>query len=917
MNARKNSMHPQEMPKSRWQARTVFVRVFAPFVLVIVAVSLVRYHYMLESSTAAASQRARTETARIGHVLLAALHQLPPDDPEQARRVLQDSTVYFAPLLQIAQWQAQGQVQVEAVQPPSAPEAPDWFVKRVGIESPTLELSEQLDDGSTGSLKLGLQSSVFIDQVWSDLQVQSRISAFSILFVLVLLAWLARDQVRTMQRVSHAHRQIQRGNLAARMGGTGSPSERAMSESFNAMAAQLHERVRALEATQQQQAAQIAFARQLVLAASVPVSVRLSDGVCLDVQEEWLRLFGHPLPAAQASAPQAVPGLALPPALPAQPADALADSGVIAGTIGTLVTASDRHRTLQALHQAQQASMAPPAVPGGDGIITTDLQGTIETINEAAQFLTGYKTHQAMGRPLEEVFRLADSLHQAPDAEPVAGSQTTTPAHPILIHRSGERYAIEYTASAIRKSNGVAVGCVLVFHDVSESRHFRHQISWQAHHDALTGLHNRAALAESMTHAVFMAQQQHTLLAVCMIDLDHFQRFNQEHGSTKGDRALREVALRLRAFAGPHDAVARMAGDEFVLLLGNQPDLPAVQEHAARLLAQLCQPYAMDEEQLHITASMGVVVYPLADGSPTTLLRRADQAMCQAKQAGRQQLRFFDPQTDAMVQTPHSQQTRVAQALRTGEMRLHYQPQVRPTTGEIVAVEALLRWQHPEHGLQGPEYVLPLIEDADLVAELGEWVLKEALAQMQQWHAQGLDWTVGINIATAHLHRSNFAARLKDLLGLFAPLPAQLLQLEIQESAGAHEPPQLQALMHQCHQELGVRWALDDFGVGKATLAWVAQLPVDTLKIDQSIVKAVLHSAEDATVVTTMVAMAQALECTLVAEGAESADHALKLRELGCHVLQGYAIAHPMPGNEVADWARSYQRSVATASALH
>lgn len=917
----------EETPKTPWQARNVYLRVFIPLLLVILAVSAVRYRYMVESEVTTAHERAQAEATRIGGALLTALKRLPPDQPEQAQRVLQDSMVYFASSLYTVQWQVQGRTGVSAQKPPGTPDAPAWFAKWAKVQPPTLELSETLPDGTVARLKIALQSHVLVDQIWDNLQVQSGISLFNVVFVLTLLAWLVRQHVGLMRRLLHAHRQLQRGHLTARMQERGSPSERAVAHSFNATALQLQTQVQDQKDRLQLQAQQLELAQLLIEAAPMPmpVTVRRSDGVCLEVREEWQRLFQSPLPMAANEAQPAVlpqpPLVPLAQALPtadALPTPAKPPAAPIPGTIGILVTASDRQRTRQALRQAHAAA---PHLPGGDGIITTDLQGTIETINETAQFLTGCKLHQAMGRPLEEVFRLADALHpplnaDAQETETTALADSPPRAHPILIHRSGERYAIEYTASTIRKSNGVAVGYVLVFHDVSESRHFRHQVSWQSHHDALTGLHNRAALAESLTHALFTAQQQGTLLAVCMIDLDHFQRLNQQHGSATGDRALREVALRLRAFAGPHDAVSRMAGDEFVLLLGHQPHLQAIEARTAQLLEQLGQPYAIDALQLHITASMGVAVYPQRQACPTTLLRQADQAMCQAKQAGRQQVRFFDAQSDAALQTPHTQQTRIAQALRTGEMRLHYQPQVNLANGQIVAVEALLRWQHPERGLQGPEQVLPLIDDADLAAELGEWVLTEALAQLRLWHAQGLDWTVGVNVATQHLLRSNFAARLQDLLALFAPLPAHLLQLEVQESAGLHEPQALQALMQHCHQTLGVRWAVDDFGIGKATLAWVAQVPADTLKIDRSIAGAVLHSTEDAAVVSTAVAMAQALGHTLVAEGAESPAHCTRLRELGCQVVQGYAIAHPMPGGEVADWARSYRRSVASTLVL-
>ncbi|WP_162995946.1 GGDEF domain-containing protein [Acidovorax sp. 1608163] len=654
----------EETPKTPWQARSVYLRVFVPLLLVILAVSAVRYHYMVESEVTAAHERAQAEATRIGSALLTALKRLPPDQPEQAQRALQDSTVYFASSLYTVQWQVQGRTGVSAQKPPGTPDAPAWFAKWVQVQPPTLELSETLPDGTVARLKIALQSHVLVDQIWDNLQVQTGISLFNVVFVLTLLAWLVHQHVGLMRRLLHAHRQLQRGHFTARMQERGSPSERAVAHSFNATALQLQTQVQGQKDSLQRHAQQLELAQLLIEAAPMPVTVRRSDGVCLDVREEWQRLFQSPLPMATDEAQPAAlpqPPLALqaqtPPTPDAQPTPAKPPAAPIPGTIGTLVTASDRQRTRQALSQAQQAHAAAPHLPGGDGIITTDLHGTIETINETAQFLTGCKVHQAMGRPLEEVFRLADALHpplnaEAQETEITALADSPPRAHPILIHRSGERYAIEYTASTIRKSNGVAVGCVLVFHDVSESRHFRHQVSWQSHHDALTGLHNRAALAESLTHALFTAQQQGTLLAVCMIDLDHFQRLNQQHGSATGDRALREVALRLRAFAGPHDAVARMAGDEFVLLLGHQPHLQAIEARTAQLLEQLGQPYAIDALQLHITASMGVAVYPQLQACPTTLLRQADQAMCQAKQAGRKQVRFFDAQSDAALQTP-------------------------------------------------------------------------------------------------------------------------------------------------------------------------------------------------------------------------------------------------------------------------
>lgn len=906
------TMHPSDTPTIRWQASHVYLRVFIPLLLVISVVGIFRYQHMLHAEVAAANERSKAEATRIGEALLEALQRIPAEQKEQTQQLLQDSTVYFAPQLKSVHWQMPGQTALVAQRPPVASQAPVWFTRWTDLRSTELELKQELPDGHVATLTVSLQASVFSDEIWQHLRQQSRFSLFNILFVIALLGLLVSRHVRLVGRCLRALRQLQRGQSQVRMMVTGMPSERAVAGQFNLAADKLQSQWQELQNALQRQAEQLELARLLAISTPHPVTLRKDDGTCIDVQKEWNRLFGQDLAALEGVAAQDV-------ALPAQHAGAVTpDSDTqptddltapMSDTIAHLVTASDWHRAQEASRRASKAGTSVSVVPGGDGVITTDLHGHIETINEAAQFMTGFKTHQAMGRPLEEVFRLAQSPVPTNPSEEQAGSGNAA-AHPVLVHRSGERYAISYTASPIRKSNGVAVGCVLVFHDVSESSHFRHTISWQAHHDALTGLHNRAALAEHLTHGIFNAQRHQTLLAVCMLDLDHFEDINTTHGTATGDRVLREVALRLRTMTGPHDAVARMGGDEFVVMLGQQTDIAAIHAQAQDLLAQLAQPYAVDELQLNITASIGVALYPHVDATPTALLRHADQAMCVAKRAGRQQVHFFDPASDAATPTSHTQQTRIAQALRTGEMRLHYQPQVRLDTGDVCSVEALLRWQHPEQGMLGPEQILPLIEDADLAAELGEWVLQEALAQMQQWHAIGLGWTVGVNIATVHLLRSNFAARLHELLNLFATVPPHLLQLEIKQSAGQHDPQAVHDVMKDCRDRLGIRWAVDDIGIGHAPLAWVTQLPIDTLKIDRSIVKAVPHSPEDAAIVSTMVTLAQSLQWTLVAEGVESAPHCQALRQLGCSVAQGYAIAHPMPGRELADWARSYQRSL-------
>ena len=542
----------------------------------------------------------------------------------------------------------------------------------------------------------------------------------------------------------------------------------------------------------------------------------------------------------------------------------------------------------------------------GDGVITTDPLGAIETLNEVAQYLTGYSQSQAQGKPLAEVFMLQgtatepDALLQAPEVDSAVQAQ-----HQVLLHRSGERYAIEFTASPIRKPNGTVVGTVLVFRDLTQTRELMHQISWQTRHDALTGLDNRVALAEHLTHGLFMAHQEHRLLAVCLLDLDHFQKVNDRYGSWTGDRLLKEVATRLSAVAGPSDAVARLGGDEFALLMGGLPDLATVRARVQHMLAQIAQPVAIDDSVILITASAGVAIFPSDDANPDTLLRHADQAMWQAKHTRRNCLHVFDAGHDQEVQTRYTRQARLGQAIAAGELRLYYQPKVHLRTGQVFGMEALLRWQHPEQGLLAPGHFLPWIEDNDLCVDVGEWVMREALAQMWRWSEQGHHWVVSVNIAARHFHRIDFVSRLRSILQEFPMVLPTQLELEILESTALEDMQHMRQVMQES-QALGVRFSLDDFGTGFSSLSYLKRLPAETIKIDQSFVQGVLDDREDTTLVSAIVALARAFDRDVLAEGVETIAQGQRLLALGCELAQGFGIARPMPAQEVAAFVQSY-----------
>ena len=652
--------------------------------------------------------------------------------------------------------------------------------------------------------------------------VQARISALNIFTIFFLLTLLLRANARMLQRLAQATDAFRQGYLSTRMEVTGTLESRAMAETFNDMAGKVQSLVLSLHETQRQQSEQLHFTRQLIDALPLPVFVRHADGTYLDANRAWQRLF-QSQPGADGAAGASLPAELAPERsahiasahdneirirTPHQPpldmayyeAPFTSTNGELAGTIGTLVDVTECKRAQEALRaEKERAEVTLASI--GDGVITTDLGGRIETINEAAQLMTGFTADQALGRQLDDVFRLYEE--PASRTASAAAERYTQPGglqqatYEVLIHRSGERYAIEYTAAATREGSGHAAGCVLVFRDVTETRNLRHQISWHARHDALTGLYNRAALAEKLTHALFAARNRQLLLAVCMLDLDHFQAVNDTFGQRVGDSLLKEVARCLGAFITPQEAVARMGDDEFVLLLGEQPDVPAIEARLAVLMQRLAAPYAIDDRLVNSTVSISVAVFPQDDANPDTLLRYPDQAMCQAKSFGRNQLHVFDVQHDHAVQTQHTRQTRVARALHAGELVLHYQPKVNLRIGDIIGLEVLLRWQHPQEGLLGPQHVLPLVEDTVLQVELGEWVLRQALAQMRVWSDAGMGWEVSVNIAAPHFHRPNFVQRLKYILHTCPEVCPSRLELEILESAALEDMQYMRRMMQK------------------------------------------------------------------------------------------------------------------------
>ena len=433
------------------------------------------------------------------------------------------------------------------------------------------------------------------------------------------------------------------------------------------------------------------------------------------------------------------------------------------------------------------------------------------------------------------------------------------------------------------------------------------QLEQLAHFDALTKMPNRVLLGDRLRQAMLQCERRGTCLALAYIDLDGFKVINDTHGHEAGDQFLAVLAQCLKDVLREQDTLARLGGDEFVVVLS---DLQTPNDSAPvleRLLEAARSRVTVGNVVLQVSASLGVTYSPQDAADADLLLRHADQAMYVAKQSGKNHWHAFDYTNDAAVATRHENLEAIRRGIDSGEFVQHYQPLVEFSTQRVLGVEALVRWARPEFGLLAPAVFLPQIISHPLGIKLGQWVLRSALQQLEFWNAQGLNLGVSVNLDPNHLLSDNFTASLKLLLQEHPGVRPQQLTLEVLESSALEDIERAQKVREQCHL-LGIRCALDDFGTGYSGLSHLSKLGVDTLKIDRSFVADMLVNPNNRTVVQAVISLARAFDCSVVAEGVESMEHAHALVSMGCGVMQGFGIARPMPAAEVIQWVQDFSR---------
>lgn len=473
--------------------------------------------------------------------------------------------------------------------------------------------------------------------------------------------------------------------------------------------------------------------------------------------------------------------------------------------------------------------------------------------------------------------------------------------------KDGSIYPELLTISTISDEQGRISHYVGIASDISHIKQHEKQLEHIAHYDALTGVPNRVLLVDRMKQAIAQTRREHKLLAICYLDLDGFKPINDHYGHHIGDRVLIELTERMTHIMRESDTLARLGGDEFVVLLQGLEQIDECWHSMDRLLRCIAEPIHIEQMTATVTASIGLTIYPLDDQDPDTLLRHADHAMYQAKQLGKNRHFLYDASEDQHARDQQAFFKEIADGLQQHEFELFYQPKVKMATRQVVGVEALIRWRHPQRGLLTPNRFLPEIENTPMEIAVGDWVIDCALAQAGQWLRAGHSIPISVNVAGPQLLEADFLAKLASALARHPEVPPELLELEILETA-ALEIARSSSLIDSVRSQLGVAFALDDFGTGYSTLTYLKQLPVSTLKIDQSFVRDMLEDQGDRAIVEGVIALAKVFGRKTVAEGVETDKHFQMLQTLGCQIAQGYYIAKPMPAAELMSWYQTYCR---------
>ena len=558
---------------------------------------------------------------------------------------------------------------------------------------------------------------------------------------------------------------------------------------------------------------------------------------------------------------------------------------------GEIVKRSEEAAAHESRHRAVLENLA-------EGVIIINQSCQIEALNVSAQRMFGYDAGEAAGMPfyhlVEDESGLLESCSRLLNGEVLS----------FMAHgKNGESFPMLLSVSPFKHGDQQLMA--VVAQDISERKAFEEQLTQMAYYDALTGLPNRRLFLDRLNHAVAQAQRHAKLLAVIFLDLDRFKNVNDTLGHETGDELLRLVAERLRGVVRRCDTVARLGGDEFVILLDDIAHIPDAEMVCRKIIELFTEPFNIGEHELFSSTSIGITLFPLDGDNPETLLKNADTAMYCAKHHGRGVYRLYVPEMNASLAERVQMEIALRKAIAKEDLRLHYQPQIlllsQPqigrSSGEIVGMEALVRWQHPELGLIMPDRFISLAEDSDLIIPLGEWVLREACDQARIWRDAGLPpIRVAVNLSPRQLQYPHVLKQVSQALER-SGLDPSCLELEITESTILEHTDAVIGTLRAL-REMGITIAIDDFGTGHSSLSALQRLPVDVVKIDRSFVRDVMTDGNDASIVGAVIEMGHKMGLKVIAEGVETEEQMTLLQYMKCNFMQGYYFSKPLPPAE-------------------
>jgi diguanylate cyclase (GGDEF)-like protein/PAS domain S-box-containing protein len=541
----------------------------------------------------------------------------------------------------------------------------------------------------------------------------------------------------------------------------------------------------------------------------------------------------------------------------------------------------------------------------GDAVACTDVQGNISFLNAVAERMTGWSWTEANGKPMADILRILDATSRETIPDPLlmpTGPDRCAhlPSNCVLIRRDGFEIPIEDSVAPIHDRQGNATGAVIVFRDVSAARAMTQQIAHSAEHDFLTGLPNRVLLNDRVNQAIALASRHMRKVAVLFLDLDGFKHINDSLGHAVGDKLLQSIGNRLVNCVRGADTVSRQGGDEFVVLLSEAERSEDAAITARRMLHSVAEAHSVDGHDLHVTASIGLSIYPDDGLDAETLIKNADTAMYQAKENGRQSYQFFKPAMNVRAVERQSIEESLRTALERREFALHYQPKVSLKTGEITGAEALIRWTNPQRGPVSPAQFIPVAEDCGLILPIGNWVLREACKQAKIWLEAGLPLgSIAVNISAMEFRDDNFLEGIFTILR-DTRLNPNLLELELTESVLMKRAESTASILKALRAK-GVQLAVDDFGTGYSSLSYLKKFPINALKIDQSFVRQITSDPDETAIVTAVISMGRSLNLRVVAEGVETQEELAFLRSHQCDEAQGFYFSRPVLPDQFAE----------------